>query len=226
MTATGKTRKIPISNDPGPAIEDLLRKIAELEEENNKLRSLSLIDNLTGCGNKRYFWMQLETEMARTKRTGLPCTLMMIDLDNFKKLNDSFGHLAGDRFLEDFGGIIRDNSRSTDIPCRYGGDEFALIMPATTVIEAKKSGERLRIKLAGIAQKIDPPISLSIGISEYTHFSSSTMNDFMDAADGALYEAKKAGKNQIRIDRNWREFSVDAGEVTSDEKDALFTHYE
>lgn len=206
--------------------DDLLQKIRELQQENEKLRSLSLIDNLTGLGNKRYFWMQLETEMARTKRTGLACILMMVDLDNFKSLNDTFGHLEGDNFLEGFGRIMHDNSRSTDLPCRYGGDEFALIMPATLVAEAKKTGERLKKKLADMEQKCNPPISLSIGISEYTAFSAYTMNDFVAAADAALYEAKNAGKNQMRIDRNWRGTFFEDNEVSSDEKDALFGNYE
>jgi diguanylate cyclase (GGDEF)-like protein len=206
--------------------DDLLQKIKELQEENEKLRSLSLIDNLTGLGNKRYFWMHLETEMARTKRTGLACTLMMIDLDNFKGLNDTFGHLEGDNFLENFGRIMHDNSRTTDLPCRYGGDEFALIMPATLVAEARKTGERLKKKLADMEQKCNPPISLSIGISEYTAFSAYTMNDFVAAADAALYEAKNGGKNQMRIDPNWRGTFFEDNEVSSDEKDALFGNYE
>jgi two-component system cell cycle response regulator len=205
--------------------DDLLHKIKELHEQNMKLRSLSLIDNLTGLSNKRFFWMQLETEMARTKRTGHSCTLMMIDLDNFKCLNDTFGHLEGDRFLEEFGRIMHDNSRSTDLPCRYGGDEFALIMPATSVTEATKTGERLKNMLADMPQKSDPPISLSIGISEYTTFSTYDMNEFVRAADMAMYEAKGGGKNQVRVDRNWREITLEDNEVNRDEKDALFTDY-
>jgi diguanylate cyclase (GGDEF)-like protein len=205
--------------------EDLLQKIKELHEENLQLQSLSLIDNLTGLGNKRFFWMQLETEMARTKRTGHSCTLMMIDLDNFKCLNDTFGHLEGDRFLEEFGRIMRNKSRSTDLPCRYGGDEFALIMPATSVADALKTGERLKDILADTPQQSDPPISLSIGISEYTPFSSYNMNEFVQAADLAMYDAKGGGKNQIRIDRNWKRITLDDNEVDRDEKDALFTNY-
>jgi len=206
--------------------DDLLQKIKELHEENVKLQSLSLIDNLTGLSNKRFFWMQLETEMARTKRTGHPCTLMMIDLDNFKCLNDTLGHLEGDKFLEEFGRIMHDNSRSTDLPCRYGGDEFALIMPATSVTDASKTGERLRSILADMPQESIPPISLSIGIAEYAPLSPYGMNEFVRAADMALYEAKGGGKNQIRIDRNWKKTALEDNEVNRDEKDALFTGYQ
>jgi diguanylate cyclase (GGDEF)-like protein len=206
--------------------DDLLQKIKELHEENVTLRSLSLIDNLTGLGNERFFWMQLETEMARTKRTGRSCTLMMIDLDNFKYLNDAFGHLEGDKFLEEFGRIMRNNSRSTDLPCRYGGDEFALIMPGTSVTDALKTGERLKSITAGMPQKTSPPISLSIGIAEYTAFSPCSMNEFFGAADMAMYEAKEAGKNRICIDRAWKKVTFEDDEVNRDEKDALFTDYQ
>ena len=206
--------------------DDLLQKIKELHEENVKLQSLSLIDNLTGLSNKRFFWMQLETEMARTKRTGHPCTLMMIDLDNFKCLNDTLGHLEGDKFLEEFGRIMHNSSRSTDLPCRYGGDEFALIMPATSVTDALKTGERLKNIVADMPQKSNPPISLSIGIAEYTSFSPYSMNEFVRAADMAMYEAKGGGKNQIHIDHNWKKITFEDNEVNRDEKDALFTDYQ
>lgn len=206
--------------------DDLLQKIKELQEENAKLQSLSLIDSLTGLGNKRFFWMQLETEMARTKRTGHSCTLMMIDLDNFKCLNDTFGHLEGDTFLEEFGKTMHDNCRSTDLPCRYGGDEFALIMPATSVTDALRTGERLKNMLADVPQKSDPPISLSIGISEYTSISPYSVDEFVRAADVAMYEAKGGGKDRIRVDRSWKETTLEDNEVNRDEKDALFTKYQ
>jgi diguanylate cyclase (GGDEF)-like protein len=206
--------------------DDLLQKIKELQEENARLQSLSLIDDLTGLGNSRFFWMQLETEIARTKRTGLCCTLMMIDLDNFKFLNDTFGHLEGDGFLRGFGAILRENSRSTDTACRYGGDEFALIMPATTVADALRTGERLTSRVTDVPQKGDPPISLSIGIAEYTSFSSCGMNEFVQSADAALYEAKEEGKNRICVDKGSTQTDLENNEVSRDEKDALFTNYE
>lgn len=226
MTVARKSRNDVTPGNGRKTVDDLLQKIKELQEENTKLRSLSLIDGLTGLSNKRFFWMQLETEIARTKRTGHSCTLMMIDLDNFKCLNDTLGHLEGDRFLEEFGRIMHDNCRSTDLPCRYGGDEFALIMPATSVSDALKTGERLKTVLAHMPQKSDPPISLSIGISEYTSFSPYGMQEFVRAADEAMYEAKGFGKNQIRIDRDWKETTIEDNEVNRDEKDALFTNYE
>jgi two-component system, cell cycle response regulator len=205
--------------------DDLLERMVDLQKENDELRSLSLVDNLTGLGNKRFFWLQLETEMARTKRTGHSCVLMMVDLDNFKSLNDNFGHLEGDSFLEEFGRIIRDNIRSTDLPCRYGGDEFALVMPTTSVPDAIKTSRRLMEKVSKTLQKTSPPISLSIGLAEYTPFSRGNANDFVRRADTALYEAKGAGKNQVRVDREWTEVSFEEEEVNRDERDALYGNY-
>ena len=109
--------------DPG---EDLVGRLAALERENRQLKSLSLSDDLTGLYNKRFFSIQLEIEMARAQRTGLPCSLMMIDFDNFKEINDRLGHDEGDRFLIQMGGLIREKLRPTDFVCRYGGDEFAV----------------------------------------------------------------------------------------------------
>ena len=203
------------------ADDDLLRKIMELQEENVRLQSLSLIDNLTGLYNNRFFWSQLEIELTRTRRTGHPCSIMMIDLDNFKTLNDTLGHLEGDRFLVEFGRIMHDNSRSTDLIYRYGGDEFAIIMPATSAAEAFKTGERIRRRLEDLPQKTDPAISLSIGISEYAQYSSDDINEFVHAADLAMYEAKKGGKNRICIDRRIEEAALMTAEVNPDEKEFL-----
>ena len=205
--------------------DDLLEKIRELEEENGKLRESSLIDDLTELGNTRFFWMQLKTELARTKRTGLPCTLMMMDLDNFKELNDTLGHVEGDSFLALFGKLLRENSRSTDLPCRYGGDEFGLIMPATSLSEALKSANRLRNLPTRIPQRSTLPVSLSIGIAEYTHYSSFDATEFVRAADSALYKAKRGGKNRIEIDEASGAALGADHEVGRDEKDALFQNY-
>ena len=207
------------------AQDDLLEKIRELEEENRKLKESSLIDDLTGLGNTRFFWIQLKTELARTKRTGLPCTLIMMDLDNFKELNDTRGHVEGDSFLALFGKLLRENSRSTDLPCRYGGDEFGLIMPATSLTEALKSANRFNNLLTSIPQRSTPPISLSIGIAEYTHYSSFDATEFVCAADSALYKAKRGGKNRIEIDEASEAAPLADHEVGREEKDALFQNY-
>ncbi|MCX5806903.1 MAG: GGDEF domain-containing protein [Proteobacteria bacterium] len=209
-----------------PMEDDLLRKISELHEENIKLRSLALLDDLTGLFNSRFFRMQMEVEMARTKRTGHSCTLMMIDLDNFKLLNDTLGHLEGDRFLTEFGKIMHASARTTDLIYRYGGDEFAVIMPATAASAAVVIGQRFNNALSKMLQKTDPAISLSIGISEYNTFSSYDINDFIHAADLAMYKAKKEGKNRICVDEKIEKSISQDNELSLDEKEALLIRYD
>ena len=176
---------------------DLIKRLAEVEKENKHLRSLSLTDALTGLYNYRFFYKQLEIEMARTRRTGHSCSLMMIDLDNFKLLNDTWGHVEGNNFLVEVASTVGQNVRPTDILCRYGGDEFAVIMPATGLFDAMRIGQRLRECLSAIPWKLDHAVSASIGLAEYLPDSEGDASAFIDMADRALYKAKKTGKNRI-----------------------------
>jgi diguanylate cyclase (GGDEF)-like protein len=176
---------------------DLIKKLAEVERENKHLRSLSLTDALTGLYNYRFFYKQLEIEMARTRRTGHSCSLMMIDLDNFKLLNDTRGHVEGNNFLVEVASAIGQNVRPTDILCRYGGDEFAVIMPATGLFDAMRIGQRLRESVSRIPWKLDRAVSASIGLAEYRPHSEQEASEFINMADSALYKAKKTGKNRI-----------------------------
>ncbi|MEO0249224.1 MAG: GGDEF domain-containing protein, partial [candidate division WOR-3 bacterium] len=145
----------------------------------------------------RFFSMQLEIEIARTRRTGQPSSLMMIDLDNFKLLNDTLGHIQGNRFLMRASTTLREQLRPTDIVCRYGGDEFAVIMPATDLFDAVRIANRLQQALALIPLKRALPISASIGVAEYSASSRGGSDEFVHQADMALYKAKKNGKNQV-----------------------------
>lgn len=176
---------------------DLIKKLAEVERENKHLRFLSLTDALTGLYNYRFFYKQLEIEMARTRRTGHSCSLMMIDLDNFKLLNDTRGHVEGNNFLVEVASAIGQNVRPTDILCRYGGDEFAVIMPATGLFDAMRIGQRLRESVSRIPWELDRAVSASIGLAEYGPHSEQEASEFINMADSALYKAKKTGKNRI-----------------------------
>ena len=202
------------------AHDNVAKKLAQLERQNRYLESLSLTDALTGLYNYRFFIKQLEVEMGRTKRTGQPCSLMMIDLDDFKLLNDTLGHDEGNKHLVEVGHLLREKMRPTDILCRYAGDEFAIIMPATVLFDALRIGERLRQSLSEIPQKLDQPFSASIGLAEHDPASAHGVSEFVKIADKALYSAKKKGKNSICYEGKLPEM-VEVEPVTPEEKDAL-----
>jgi two-component system cell cycle response regulator len=206
--------------------DDPLKTIVELQEENALLRSMALIDNLTGLYNNRFFHVQLETEMARTRRTGLPCCLLMIDLDNFKMINDTLGHLEGDRFIIQVARTFSQCVRAIDIVCRYGGDEFVAILPSTRLFVAIRIANRFKKAVSEIPGASGYNVSASIGISEFTVSSPWDVNDFIQAADSAMYDAKNKGKNQVST--RGRYISINAGleSVNPEERKAIFSVYE
>lgn len=181
--------------------EAMMKKIAELEEENDRLKSLLLIDELTGLYNKRFFYLQLEVETARTRRTGQACTLIAMDLDNFKTVNDTLGHHVGDQLIAEFAGILAQNIRPTDFACRFGGDEFFIIMPASGIAESLFVARRIQDSLK--RPDFNPYtaqgkcVSVSIGLAVYVPFDSMSVEAFFQQADKNLLHAKKSGKNTI-----------------------------
>jgi len=203
--------------------DDLIKKIADLHDENIQLKSLALIDSLTGLFNTRFFLKNLETEMARTKRTDLSCSLMIIDLDNFKLLNDTLGHVEGDKFLREIGKVLRGNVRSTDMVCRCGGDEFTVIMPATELYPAIRIANRLKDTIIKIPTPEGIVISSSIGIAEYKSSSLYKINEFIQAVDSAMYNAKNNGKNKVSVSCEAEGARAQMVAVTIEEKEALFT---
>jgi diguanylate cyclase (GGDEF)-like protein len=205
--------------------DNLAERIAALEQENEKLRSLSLTDGLTGLYNYRFFAKQLEIEIARTRRTGQPCCLIMIDLDDFKVLNDTCGHDEGNRYLVSVAQVILEKLRPTDILCRYGGDEFTVIMPATYLFDALQIAGRLRDAITAIPPKLDVPFSASLGLAEYDPASGQEMSLFVNTADKALYKAKRGGKNKICCEGQLPKIG-EADSVTPDERTALLLREE
>jgi two-component system, cell cycle response regulator len=205
------------------APEDLARRIEDLARENVRLKSLLLTDELTGLYNKRFFFLQLEVETARTRRTGQPCVLLMMDLDDFKTLNDTFGHDAGDRVLSHMGSVMWRNIRPTDFACRFGGDEFAIIMPSSQLADGIGVAKRIQNSLAHPESREYPAIgrrlSGSFGLAVYQPFSRLSVDDFFKQADLKMYEAKKAGKNNIFCD-HFR--SAEKSAVNETERDALY----
>jgi diguanylate cyclase (GGDEF)-like protein len=220
LSATERETLAGVTNVVVHARDHWTKRIADLERENQRLRSLSLTDGLTGLYNYRFFAKQLEVEIARTKRTGQPCSLMMIDLDNFKLLNDTFGHNEGNSFLVKVSQLIREQLRPTDILCRYGGDEFSVIMPATGLFDALRIGQRLKESLTRIPWKLNPPGSASIGLAECDPVFAHGVSELVEMADKALYRAKTEGKNRICFEGTLQEMRG-LPSVTRDEKEAL-----
>jgi diguanylate cyclase (GGDEF)-like protein len=203
--------------------EDIMERLAALERENRQLKSLSLSDDLTGLYNKRFFTIQLEIEMARAQRTGQPCCLMMIDFDNFKEINDRLGHDEGDRFLIQMGGLIREKLRPTDFVCRFGGDEFAVIMPATSLLDGIGIARRLQEFTAHFTWKMAIRVSASFGMAAFEPSNPLNAEEFFKQADSELYRAKKAGKNRISYPARASTQARQREAVARDEREALFS---
>ena len=149
----------------------------------------------------------LEDEVARSQRSKAkaPVSLLMLDLDHFKGVNDKFGHVAGDMALRESGNIIHQHSRSIDKVCRYGGEEFAVILPETDTAGAMIIGERMRIAIEGHIFRLneghDLSITVSIGVASFPEHAASAQT-LVDSADQALYVAKVRGRNQLYRSRS------------------------
>jgi len=177
--------------------DDLLQGLLQLEKENRHLKSLSVTDELTGLYNKRFFNRQLTVEIARAQRTGESFCLIFIDLDNFKIVNDTLGHTKGDEFLIKMCRQINAHIRPTDFACRFGGDEFAVILPATSLRDGIIIAKRWHKLFLQVAGEIRLPVSSSIGIDEFIASSKLTAQEFVHRVDQLLYQAKKTGKGKI-----------------------------
>jgi diguanylate cyclase (GGDEF)-like protein len=148
----------------------LLEEVNKLRQDCRRLMQLSITDPMTGFYNFRYLIQTMEREMERTRRTGLPMALIMIDLDHFKRVNDDYGHPVGDAALQWACHIWRENVRRIDIPCRYGGEEFVVVLPGTSLPHAVMLAERLRRKLAALplrSESYSIPLTASFGVSGY-----------------------------------------------------------
>ena len=164
-----------------------------------KVKELAIRDGLTGLYNHRHFQEMLSYTISHSDRYSSRASLLLIDLDNLKTINDSFGHQAGDRVLTTVGDVLSGSLRKVDIPARYGGDEFAVILPDTDKDGALAVAEKIRANLFRVPLKSDDTeieISLSIGISTYP-ISASDKDSLISKADRALYESKNHGKNKV-----------------------------
>jgi diguanylate cyclase (GGDEF)-like protein len=196
----------------------LMKTIRRREEE---LKKLVIMDNLTALYNRAYFFFRLNSEVQRAKRYNRPLSLLILDLDNFKRVNDQYGHLIGDQLLVAVSSTIRSNIRYSagkaryelDIPCRYGGDEFSIIFPETTTAQATVAAERIRKKINvkcghEMMEKIQastgshpmevPDITVSIGVASFPEHALET-DALVKAADDAMYVSKRSEKDKVIV---------------------------
>lgn len=186
---------VPFDRDIAPHLNHIQSVLQELSYKTEH-------DPLTGLSNRRVFERTLDQEIERTRRSKTPLTLAILDLDNFKQVNDTWGHLKGDEVLIDFADLLSRNSRRYDLVARIGGEEFAIILSGVGLVKAKQLLERL---LEGVRElTFNKPgsnetfsITCSAGISCYKGMVDVQMHELISKADKALYKAKKSGKDQL-----------------------------
>jgi len=162
-----------------------------------RVRQLAFRDGLTGIFNRRFFEMRILEELERARRYNLLLSVVMIDLDGFKSLNDEFGHLLGDEALRQMATIFSQQMRKADVVCRYGGDEFAILLPETGGQKAFSAAEKLRRTVASWAfPGVPRPLTISAGIAAFPDHGNSR-DELIKAADDALYCAKQSGRNRV-----------------------------
>jgi diguanylate cyclase (GGDEF)-like protein len=177
------------------------RKQAEeaLRESENRYRELSIVDDLTQLYNSRHFYIQLKIEIDRSNRYEQPLTLLLLDLDDFKAFNDTYGHIAGDQVLRRLGQVVKRCLRETDFAFRYGGEEFIILLPVTTCRDAAVTAERIRAELKeetfSPAPGKDVHVTVSIGLGQYKP--QEDMKIFVHRVDQLMYQAKKNGKDRV-----------------------------
>jgi diguanylate cyclase (GGDEF)-like protein len=176
---------------------------------NIELEQMAMTDFLTGLNNRRYFIQRGADEVKRTKRNGEPMVLLMLDIDEFKKVNDTYGHETGDLALQQVASVMSTSLREIDILGRMGGEEFAVLLPNTSLEEALLLAERVRQSIENISfEKIkgELKITASIGVAAFTD-EMSDIDDLLRNADEALYQAKRNGRNRII---NYKKLSNDS----------------
>ncbi len=172
---------------------------SQMNKQRKKLLKQATIDPLTKTGNRRALKQKMKAVIAAFHRSGTPVSLLLLDLDHFKKINDSYGHNEGDRFLSKLSRLIKSRIRSTDNLYRFGGEEFIIIAENTTAPAARVLAEELRSTIEKTAIIPDCLATLSFGIAELQH--NTTDEQWIKTADDALFEAKQSGRNKICIHR-------------------------
>jgi diguanylate cyclase (GGDEF)-like protein/PAS domain S-box-containing protein len=203
----------PLSNGNGEIIgaietfQDITEQIRaeeELRQSEQRYREMSITDSLTKLYNSRHFFRQLENEVERAKRYGTPLSLILMDIDDFKRYNDTYGHLEGDKVLRALSNVVRKNLRTSDTAYRYGGEEFTVLLPETEGENAFIAAERLRKdfenEILTPLPGSDVHVTVSIGVSRYV--SGEQPSTFLKRVDEGMYKAKKLGKNRVFLAPN------------------------
>jgi diguanylate cyclase (GGDEF)-like protein len=166
------------------------------------LRQQSIHDPLTGLFNRRYMEETFEREVHRARRSGRPMSVLMLDIDSFKAQNDAFGHDAGDAVLRELGALLRASLRREDIPCRYGGEEFVLVLPDASLESAARRAEQIREAVSRlripVRDRVIGPITVSVGVAAFPEHGEDG-HAVLQAADAALYQAKRSGRDRISV---------------------------
>jgi len=173
-----------------------------LKRTNEQLVELSIRDVLTGLYNRRHFMEILEKEFDRTQRYGSKLAFLMIDMDHFKHINDTYGHIAGDRVLVEVAKVFLKGLRKNDVVGRYGGEEFAMILPGNDIEGARIVAERYRVAIENLKIEfgsVSISLSATFGCSSAPHPRVKTINDLINIADDALYRGKKLGRNRVEL---------------------------
>ncbi len=212
----------------GEAQCEVIDELVTLRAQNVSLQQQAHVDSLTGLYNRRYLIQALEREMERTRRTARPTAVVIADLDHFKQVNDNWGHETGDRALQLAADMLRASVRKLDIACRYGGEEFVVILPDTELPLALSVAERIRAMIEAqplsIATESDSQEALSLtaslGVEAFDVGSMGTAEQLIGRADAFLYQAKHQGRNCVRGPQI-KETAATTG-VSDEEKDALF----
>ena len=185
----GITKLSNKSNSYAIVLADITKEI----EVYKKVEKLTKIDPLTQIGNRREFFESLESFKKLSDRYGRVFSLIMFDIDNFKQINDSFGHDVGDKVLKEYAKLIKSTLRDSDIFCRTGGEEFGIILPEITLDDAIKVAQKIRKKVE--SANLVVPITISLGVVEYK--TNETIDNLYARADRLLYKAKRNGKNKV-----------------------------
>ncbi len=182
-------------------IHHKLKKLQdELREKNAQLEALAVTDALTGLPNRRHLMKRLEEEVARVKRFEQPLSLLMMDVDHFKLVNDTYGHAMGDEVLRNMGALLKQSIRATDLAARFGGEEFTVLLPNTDLEGAVQAAEGLRLKFEASSHALEGQIiqkTMSLGAACLTPADDRSPEALLKAADEALYRAKHGGRNRV-----------------------------